>query len=59
MSNDTIRKVQASIEKLHGDQRARDGKYENFLAWQIRIRQQAQGKEPSPILKTTHPADVR
>lgn len=53
--SDKIRKVQASIERLHGGEREQAAKYQNFLAWQIARRQIAKGDEPSSILKTTNP----
>lgn len=50
MSN-AIRVIQASVVKMHGDERTRNVKREQFLAFQIAQRQIADGKEASSILK--------
>ena len=45
-----ISKMLASIEKLHGGERDRQAKYDSFIAWQIKQRLAASGRESS-ILK--------
>lgn len=54
----TIAKIDASVIKLHGDERSRKAKYDSFIAWQIRARQEASGKEPSSILKQATVEDL-
>jgi hypothetical protein len=47
-----IRKVQASIERLHGNcERDRLRKYASFTAWQLARREERSGLDPSPLLK--------
>lgn len=49
--SDAIAKIDASVAKLHGNERERAQKYTSFLAWQLREREKASGLDPSPILK--------
>lgn len=46
-----IRKVQESIERLHGSERDRTQKYASFWAWQVARREERSGLDPSPLLK--------
>lgn len=46
-----IRTVQTSVQEMHGSERDRTLKYQNFLAWQIAMRQKEHGMDPSCILK--------
>jgi hypothetical protein len=50
MSNDGLKKILASVEKLHGAERDRTAKYDSFIAWQIKQRLAASGTTSS-ILK--------
>jgi hypothetical protein len=46
----SIEKVQASVAKLHGGEREQRSRYDSFIAWQIKQRLAASGRESS-ILK--------
>ena len=48
-----IKKIIASVEKLHGGSREQTSKYDSFVAWQLRQRAIAAGREPSKILKVS------
>jgi hypothetical protein len=50
MSNDGLKKILASVEKLHGGTRDQIAKYDSFTAWQIKQRFEASGRSSS-ILK--------
>jgi hypothetical protein len=46
-----IKRTIASIEELHGSPRDQAAKYDSFIAWQLRQRMKASGREPSPVLR--------
>jgi hypothetical protein len=48
--SDKIKKIIASVEKLHGGERDQHARYDSFIAWQIKQRLAASGRESS-ILK--------
>jgi hypothetical protein len=50
---DSIKRVVASVERLHGSERDQATKYTSFLQWQLRERAKASGIDPSPVLKQT------
>lgn len=47
----SIEKVIESVNKLHGNIREQEQKHVNYLAWQLRQRALAEGREPSVLLK--------